>query len=33
VERSRVESLDMEFEDAMRFILTAGVSDKNQDSE
>jgi len=28
VERSRVEPLDMGFEDAMRFILTAGVSDK-----
>lgn len=33
VERSRVEKLDMDFEDAMRFILTAGVSDKKQVDE
>ena len=31
VDRSRVEVLDMEFEDAMRFVLTAGVS--KQESE
>ena len=29
VDQSRVEPLDMSFEEAMRFILTAGVSQKN----